>query len=266
MSPPNEQITAQALRIDGVSDQDPEGRIPLAQLINGTTGRIPRWSNFPSKPGEDTKLFVYWAQPDDKEIYRNTYTSVDDMPEFLFPITPQDMSVDGTAYIHYLLVHGPNNNPDPSPRRKLTIDHTQVPVPTLAEPTFPDSNLWGYLNCASPVPIWEKVRVEIAPESIFSGQDECVLEWQGFGTLNGSPPALTPIYQFRKTLSDSEAVNGFVMEIPFVPYVKPMVDKDSGIAQYTIYRNGIPKGISKKGLVKIDRIIPGEEEPCGGFA
>jgi len=265
MSSPNEQITAQPLRIDGVSDQDPEGKIPLEQLINGTTGRIPRWADFPDQPGEYTDLVVFWVQPNDREIYRNRYTPADDRPEFTFLITPQDMSVDGIAYIHYLLTKH-DGNTDPSPVRRLTIDHTPVLVPTLAEPTFPDSNLWGYLNCTSPVPIWEKVRVAIAPESIFSGQDECVLEWQGFDTLNGSLPALTPVYEFRKTLTSSEAVNGFVMEIPFVPYVKPMVNNDSGIAQYTIYRNRIPIAKSYKGLVKIDRVIPGEEMPCGGFA
>ncbi|WP_431481199.1 hypothetical protein [Pseudomonas thivervalensis] len=263
MSQPNEQITAQPLRIDGVSDQDPEGRIPLEQLTNGTTGRIARWADFPDQPGEYTDLFVFWAQPNEREIYQNRYTPADDRPEFTFPITPQDMSVDGVAYIRYLLIKH-DGNEDRSPVRKLTIDHT--PAPSLAEPTFPDSNLWGYLNCTSPVPIWEKVRVAIAPQSIFSGQDECVLEWQGFGSLNGSPPALTSVYEFRKTLSDSEALNGFVMEIPFVPYVKPMVNNDSGVAQYTIYRNGVPKGKSKKGLVKIDRMIPGEAMPCGGFA
>ncbi|TWC17616.1 hypothetical protein FBY06_1176 [Pseudomonas sp. SJZ085] len=263
MPQPNEQITALPLRIDGVDDQDPEGWIPLEQLTNGTIGRIPRWADFPDTTGQYTDLFVYWAQPNDREIYQRRYLPADDRPEFTFPISPQDMSVDGIAYIHYLLIKH-DGNKDPSPKRKLTIDHT--PAPTLTAPKFPDSNLWGYLNCSSPVPIWEKVRVEILPESIFRGQDECVLQWQGFDTLNGSPPALTPVYEFRKTLSDSEAINGFIMEIPFVPYVRPMVDSDSGVAQYTIYRNGIPKGRSGKGLVKIDRIIPGEEQPCGGFA
>lgn len=262
MSKPNEQITAVILRIDGVSDQDQEGRIPLEQLTNGTTGRIPRWVNFPVQPGEYTDLFVFWRQPNDLTIFDRRYFPADDRPEFTFSITPQVMSTDGVAYIHYLLVKH-DGNLDPSPLRKLTIDHT--PAPTLAEPTFPDANLWGYLNCTSPVPIWQKVRVEIKPESIFSGQDECVLEWQGFSTLNGSPPALTPVYEFRKIISDSEAINGFVMEIPFVPYVKPMVDSDSGVARYAMYRNGALRGRSKAGVVKIDRVIPGEEEPCGGF-
>lgn len=270
MAQPKSQVRAVALRIDGVSDLDPEGRIPLEQLTNGTTGRITRWADFPAQPGIYSELTVYWKQPinppTETVIFNNRYYQVDDQPEFTFSITPLMMSVDGTAEIRYLLVHSANSNFDPSPIRKLTIDHTPVLVPTLAEPTFPDSNLWGYLNCASPVPIWEKVRVLIAPESIFSRQDECVLEWQGFSSLNGSPPALTPIYEFRKTISDSEAINGFVMEIPFVPYVKPMVNNNSGIAQYTVYRNGVPKGKSKMGLVRIDRIIPGEPIPCGGFA
>ena len=100
---------------------------------------------------------------------------------------------------------------------------------------------------------------------MFAVLDECELEWQGFETLNGVPPALTPVYKFKKTISGSEPINGFVMDIPFDPYVKPLVDNDSGIAQYTIYRNGIPVYKSHKGLVKVDRTIAGNPIPCGGL-
>lgn len=268
MSQPNEQITAAPVRIDGVSDHDLEGRIPLEQLINGTTGRIPRWPNFPGppapgEPADYTILYVYWMQNNVvTEIFKQTYTYVDDRPEFTFPLTPQQMSVDGPAVLHYLL-EGRNGNPDRSPDRKLTIDHT-LPS-TLREPEFPDVNPNGYLNCDSSPPIWEKVRIEILPESIFRHLDECVLQWQGFSTLNGAPPALTPVYEFRKTISGSEVTDGFIMEIPFDPYVRPMVENDSGIAQYIICRNSVPVGKSHKGLVKIDRTIPGKP-PCGGAA
>lgn len=266
MSQPNEQITAAPLKVDGVSDLDPDGRIPQEQLIKGTTGRIPRWPNFPAPPApgqtaDYTILYVYWRQSGDTtKIFEQTYTHVDDRPEFTFPITPQQMSVEGTAFLYYLL-EGSNGNPDPSPERKLTIDHTLLP--TLGEPKFPDVNFEGYLNCTSSPPISEKVRIEIFSE-LFEALDECVLEWQGFATLNGAPPELTPVYKFSKVIDQSDADNGFIMEIPFDPYVRPMVDKDSGVAQYTIYRNSIPVALSHEGLVKIDRIRVGEDEPCGG--
>ncbi|MDU9023265.1 hypothetical protein LOY64_18655 [Pseudomonas corrugata] len=256
----NEQTKAAPLLIDGIANTEP-ARVPRDVLFNGTTGRVPRPLGFPTQPGEDIKLTVYWEQPNKTEIFQRTYTSADSQPEFPFPITPQQMSVDGQAIIYYEWLA---DNPDNSPRRTLIIDHTLVP--TLEEPDFPDRNLYGYLNCSSSPPIWEKIRVQIGPESVFEELDECVLEWQGFGTLNGAPPALTPLYEFRKILTRDEALNGFIMEIPFDPYVKPMMNNDSGRAQYTIIRNNVPIAKSKAEVVKIDRIIPGQDEPCGGFA
>lgn len=266
MPPPNQQFIAAPLKIDGVSDLDPDGRIPLEQLTNGTTIRIPRWLRFPEppKPGEPTPfsiLRVFWIQnSNETKIFEKTYTYVDDQPEFPVPLLPQQMSVDGIAYIYYQL-EGFDGNLDPSPQRKLTIDHTVLP--TLREPEFPDANTNGYLNCSSETPIWEKVRVMILPEAIFQALDKCVLEWQGFETLNGNPPELTPLYKFEKTLSAGEAVGGFVMEIPFEPYVRPMVNDDSGVARYTVFRKDIPLARSHTGLVRIDRTRPGDD-PCGG--
>ena len=104
MPQPNQQITAAPLRVDGVSDLDPDGRIPLQQLINGTTGRIQRWANFPAppapgQPADYTILYVYWRQNNvETEIFKETYTHVDDKPEFTFPLTPQQMITDGTAF------------------------------------------------------------------------------------------------------------------------------------------------------------------------
>jgi hypothetical protein len=262
----NEQVTAAGLRIDGVSESDPAGRIPWEQLINGTTIRIPRWDRFPDRPGRFTILHIYWTQNSvEEEIYTQTYTQVDDKPEFTFPLTPQRMSVDGAAFIHYVL-EGFDGNKDPSPIKTLTIDHTFVP--SLKSPGFPDASIWGYINCTprypeSP-PVWEKIRLQISAELIFREFDEFVLEWQGFSTLNGSPPALTPLHELRRTLSESDAENGFVFDIPFDPYVRPMFDNDSGIARYTIVRSGVPVAKSYDGLVKIDRIISGESIPCGG--
>jgi hypothetical protein len=266
MSQRNQQITAAPLTIDGVSELDPEGRIPLEQLTNGTTIRISRWPRFPvpPEPGKPTPfsiLRVFWIQDGSKTtIFEKTYTYVDDQPEFPVPLSPQQMSVDGVAFIYYEL-EGYDGNLDPSPQRKLTINHTVLP--TLREPEFPDVNFDGYLNCSSDTPIWEKVRVRVLPEVIFQAFDKCVLEWQGFGSLNGSPPELTPLYKFEKTLNESDAVGGFVMEIPFEPYVRPMVNDDSGLAKYTVFRNGIPLAKSHTGVVKIDRTLPGKP-PCGG--
>ncbi|WP_085657002.1 hypothetical protein [Pseudomonas sp. B11(2017)] len=255
------QITAAPLTIDGVSELDPDGHIPRDVLIAGTIGRIPRWPNFPADPDDFTILRVYWRQDGaTDEIFTATYTQADDRPEFTFPITPEQMSVDGTAVIYYEL-EGFNGNLDPSPERKLTIDHELAP--TLRAPEFPDVNFYGYINCSSAPPVWERIRVKILSEPVFLNGDECVLQWQGFDSLNGSPPVLTPVHEFRRTLSPADVSNGFVIDIPFDPYVRPMVDNDSALAQYTLFRAGVSFRKSRKGLVKIDRTLPGSP-PCGG--
>lgn len=264
MSQPNEQVTAAPLRIDGVSDLDPEGHIPLEQLTNGTTIRIPRWPRFPGPPdpGEAPHfsiLYIYWNQNSvETLLYERTYTYVDDRPEFTFPLTAQQMSAEGTALIYYVL-EGYDGNYDRSDRRQLTIRHAR-----LNPPEFPSATLNGYLNCDTLPPIWEKILIGILPETVFRERDELILEWQGFATLNGEPPELTPKYEIPKTLSVNDASKGFIMEIPFVPYVKPMVDEDSAVAQYRLVRNGIVVARSEKGYVKIDRKLSGSP-PCGGW-
>ncbi|QXH97767.1 hypothetical protein HV782_014320 [Pseudomonas monsensis] len=272
MKPFNGQVTAAGLRIDGVSESDPTGRIPLEQLINGTTVRIPRWDRFPVAPvpGEPITfsiLRLYWTQKGNKDlIFEKTYTYLDDQPEFTIPLTPEQMSIDGTASIHYVL-EGYDGNYDDSPIKNLTIDHTISP--SLEAPFFPDADFWGYISCIpfypdSP-PIWEEIRLIIYAESIFEENDKLVLQWQGFSTLNGKPPELTPLHEFSKTLTKVEAENGFIFDLPFDPYVKPMFNNHSGIARYTIFRNNVPIARSYNGLVKIDRTVSGEEEPCGGW-
>ncbi|MBC8997536.1 hypothetical protein IAI51_13455 [Pseudomonas sp. N40(2020)] len=267
MPGPNEHVTAAGLKIDGVSESDSEGRVPLEQLINGTIIRIPKWDRFPNGPDRFSILHIFWLQNNvEKEIYTEIYTEVDDQPEFTFPLTPQQMREDGVAFIYYIL-EGYDGNDDPSPIKKLTIDHA-LPL-TLKAPGFPDANKSGYIGCTpynpdSP-PIWVCIRLKISAELVFREFDEFVLEWQGFPNLNIAPPPLTELFRLTKTLSLTDTRDGFFFEIPFEPYVRPMFDEHSGTAQYTIVRNGVPFARSIKSYVKIDRVIDGEPIPCGGF-
>lgn len=267
MSKPDQQITAAPLKIDGVSDIDP-AKIPFEVLISGTVGRLPAWPNFPVQPAPGQPadyyiLHVYWFQNgNETEIFTETYTYLDYKPEFTFSITPEHMSVDGSALLYYIL-EGRNGNEDPSPKRSLIIDHTLVP--SLHGPEFPDANIHGELNCYSLTPVSQKIRVKILPESVFTDQDEFELDWQGFASITGVPPALTPIHKFKKTITGSDPANGFIVDIAFDPYVKPMVSGHSGAAQYAICRNGVPVYRSRRSVVKIERMIAGEPIPCGGF-
>lgn len=262
----HQQITAAPLSVDGVSNSDPDGNIPPDLLINGTIGRIPRWSHFPQppapgQPADYTILRVFWRQDGVvTTIFTDTYTYVDDRPEFTFPIAPQQMIVEGIAFLYYEL-EGRNGNTDPSDsERKLTIVHAG-----LMKPVFPDTTPLGYLNCNSPKPVWEGVNVKINPDPRFRERDECILTWQGFSNLNGTGDELTPLHEFRKIITSDEASRGFIVFIPFDPYVRPMIDDDSGVARYSMYRSGVRIGKPAGEFVKIDRIIPGSP-PCGGPA
>ncbi|WP_262137090.1 hypothetical protein [Pseudomonas sp. Marseille-Q5117] len=263
------QLTAEPFTLDGISSSDPDGHVPPDILINGTKGRIPRWANFPQKPlpGEDedyTELYVCWEQSSKTtEIFNDRYTYINDKPEFEFDLTAEHMIEDGVAEIYYVLV-GRNGNPDESPTRKLTIVHALTP--TLRPPAFPNADLYGYINCDTDPWVGEKIRVQIVPEAanIFQYEDVCVLIWQGFATLNGSLPVLTPQHTFREIIDGDKPVKGFVIDIPFDPFIRPMFDKHSAIARYTILRRGVPIYASHPGLVKIDRIEPGCPVPCGG--
>lgn len=263
------QPTASPFTLDGISPTDPDGKVPPDILINGTTGRIPRWANFPQKPNpgdvaDYTDLYVYWEQNSTTtEIFSDRYTYVDDKLEFEFSLTAEAMKEDGTAYIYYLL-RGENGNPDESPPRKLTIVHALKP--TLRGPTFPDANPNGYINCDTVPFVGEKIRIQIIPEAvdIFENLDVCELEFQGFATLNGAPPALTPLHMFRKVIDGDEPAKGFMIDIPFDPYIRPMFDRHSAVATYRILRQGVPIYASHPSLVKIDRIKAGCPEPCGG--
>lgn len=263
--PPDQQITAVALKIDGVSDLDPEGYVPSDILIDGTLIRIPRWSRFPPPPapGEAAKytiLHIYWQQNNaETEIVTKTYTYVDDQPEFTFPLTPQQMSSNGTAFIRYVL-EGFDGNDDPSPVKKLTILHA-----SLSAPVCPDVDIWNTLHCYSDPPVSEKIRVRVNPESVFAPFDDFVIEWQGFATRDGKPPALTQLFKFNKKIDANEAVTGFVFDVLFDPYIRPMFDNHSGRARYIIFRNGTPIYKSSDVVVLIHRKIAGEPVPCGGY-
>ncbi|WP_434589034.1 hypothetical protein J3Q09_14790 [Pseudomonas sp. R4-83] len=268
--PQRTRPTALPFTLDGVDASDPDGIVPQEILENGTIGRVPRWANFPQPPApgdpaDYTILYVFWEQNSEIiEIFKETYTYIDDKPEFVFSLTAEHMEKNGIASIYYCL-EGRNGNPDPSPPRKLTIVHP--PKPTLREPAFPDANINGYINCSTMPRVWEKIRVEIVPETagIFEELDECVLVWQGFDCLGAGGAPLTPRYTFDKTIIGDESVKGFIIDIPFDPYIRPMVDNDSATASYTIFRRGVPVHVSHRGLVKIDRVRVGEPEPCGGY-
>ncbi|WP_349745897.1 hypothetical protein [Pseudomonas frederiksbergensis] len=263
--PPVEVLVYDAPTVLGVDENDPEGYIPPDLLLKGIDVRVPIWRE-QSPDGEQDTLIVELKRNGAVEFTSTTlYTTPISESEFIITIGPEYLLNDGVVEVSYMTRNW-LSNPHPSLPRKLTIDHTPIPE-NLTEVGFPDVNLYGYLNCDTVPPIWEGVEVKIPPLPDFCRVgDICTLEWFGYLSLNGSGSPIAGTYKRidKRLLSDQEIQNGFSVTIePYRPHIEPMQDRASAVANYTLYRGTRKIGASFKEIVKIDRVIPGEELPCG---
>src|SRR5690606_8300802 len=119
-------------------------------------------------------------------LYTESYSPP--QPPFLyFNLTAAHLATDGVALLSYQVWKGGGGISDPSPERKLTIDHT--PILVLNEPTFPHATIWGYLNNKTVPPLTSGATVLIpTANSPAADGDTAKLYWQGYSSLNGSGP------------------------------------------------------------------------------
>ncbi|WP_456022552.1 hypothetical protein [Pseudomonas protegens] len=255
--------------VDGVPDSDPDGRLPAQVLLNGGVARVPRWPIYADAPGKTDLLEVFWRPDGDVaiRIYNDPKVGPITETEFMIPLDKGLFQNDGIAFLYYRVSPQPFGNPLTSQEKKLTIDHSVIPLPILLKPSFPDVDFYGYLNCDTENPIWEGVYVKV-PFQNFRENDVCELSWRGFSKLTnseefyveGSAGELTHII----SLDESGNREGFKLPpIPFSPYLEELIDKCSVTAQYKIKSNGSYIGQSLLNLAKIDRIEAGSSVPCG---
>jgi hypothetical protein len=248
-------------RVQGVDPADPAGKLPENAKQNGIVCIIPRWPAFPTNERIDrVEIFIVGNSV---PIAQRDYGVADDAAEFLIPIGPTLLPDLPTFEIMYT-VRSVNNTTSPS--RRLTFASQKV----LKEATFPDANLWGYINCTKNNPqdpeslyVWEGVRILIPFDDRFKLWDVIELVWQGWDSLNGSGTALTPKVTFTESVTD--VINKKPVSIvirPFDPHIEPLRDKDSATVSYLLLRSGVPIFSSFTGLVKIDRVIPGISGFC----
>jgi hypothetical protein len=153
-----------------------------------------------------------------------------------------------------------------SPSRRLTF----APPKVLKEVTFPDANVWNYINCTKNNPqdpdslyVWEGIRILVPFDDRFQLWDVIKLVWQGWDSLNGSGTALTPKVTFTESVTD--VINKKPVSIvirPFVPHIEPMRNNDCATVSYLLLRNGVPIFNSFTEVVKIDRVISGSSGFC----
>lgn len=255
-------ILAAPLSVEGVDDSDLEGYVSREILRNGTRIIIPYWPS----PLNDDELWITLLQNGTEQ---RLYTEFLDPPQanFLyFRLTPQHLANDGIAFLSYKVWKASGGTPDPSPPRKLTIDHT--PLLSLDEPRFPHATLWGYLNNKTVPPLTSGATVALpASTGIALRGDTARVHWKGYLSKNGSTdPVAGTEGVFDKQLLQQDVDQGYEQVVPFDPYIQLLYDDDSALAYWQLYRGGQLIGESKKSLVKIDRVTPGESGLAGQTA
>lgn len=263
----NKPLIYEAPRVNGVldADIDPEGHIPLSLLLKGIDVVVPLWPEPAKEPGEEDTLTICFEQTGQTPVrIPNTYKPEDMRPEFIIRIGPEHLKNNGVGELWYELVNSAEN-PSESFKRRLTIDHTPVPE-DLKEAKFPHANLQGYLNCSTVPPLWEGVTVQIPSLPGFQVGDRCEVLWRCYSSLNASGVEMSRARKrvIRPSLSDQDIREGYSLVIePYDVHIKSMVNNDSATVVYRVFRGTKLVGSSNVALVKVDRIISGEELPCG---
>lgn len=255
-------LFAVPLEIEGVGA---DGVLPPVASTEGARLLIPKWPN-PSVIIGNSDLLEIWVTESGAStetlFYSNLFPVPVTVPNF-FLLPAQYLQRNGNIVLRYRVTQGDSGNEDTSLPQTFIV---RRPVPVnLEEPTFPNTTLWGYLNCSSSPKVWEAVHIKVPVQpGRFSLGDECVLGWEGFSGLNGVKPIPGTALQVSKTLTKTDVDEGplFVLgNDKYEQYIKP-IEYGSALARYTLFRNGIALGGSAVGLLKIDRTLPGKP-PCG---
>jgi hypothetical protein len=254
-------LFAAPLRIEGVGA---DGVLPPAASTDGARLLIPMWPD-PSVNIGNSDLLEIWVTESGAStetlFYSNPFPVPVTIPNF-FLLPAQYLQRNGNIVLRYRVTQGDSGNEDTSLPQPFIV---RRPVPVnLEEPTFPNTTLWGFLNCDSSPKLWEAVHIKVPAQSgRFSLGDECVLDWEGFDSPNGGRwekgiPGTA--LQVSKKLTQTDVDEGplFVLgNDKYEQYIKPM-EFASALARYTLFRNGIALGESAVGLLKIDRRRSGQ--------
>lgn len=247
------------LSVEGVDDSDPAGHVSREILLKGTRIVIPYWV----EPEVDDELWVLLFQNGNEQKLYKSFISPPQAPFLYFDLTPQHLATDGIAFVYYKIWKGSGGTDDPSPERQLTIDHT--PLLELSEPWFRHATFWGYLNNNTKPPLTSGATVVIpAFTNVAVPGDVAKVHWRGYSSVNGSGPEVPGTYGFwDKPLSAVDIANGFDHVVPYQPHIRQLFDNDSAIVICQLFRGGRLIAESKKSLVRIDQVTPGESGPSG---
>jgi len=115
----------------------------------------------------------------------------------------------------------------------------------------------SYLTCDSRPAICHGVRWTIDPDPLMRVNDQLVFDWQGFARNNGEEPIDGTEFEQQITLTAEHLRDGVVVTVlPWDTKIAPMVRFSSASANYYLRRGGGLIGVSRTGLVRIDRLTP----------
>ncbi|MBK5395666.1 hypothetical protein JFU47_02780 [Pseudomonas sp. TH39(2020)] len=269
-------VLARPFTVEGVDPSDPTAQLPPDASTNGVYLNIPLWDSPSIEAGNSDLLEIWVLEPgvtDETRFYSNAFPVPVTIPA-RFHLPPQYLQREGEISLRYRVTLGDNGNEDTALPQRFTLKR-QVPT-NLAKPVFPNATPWGYFHCCSVPRMWVELLVRVpAQPGRFSKDDECVLDWEGFYTLNAVRAIPGTVGRFVKTLTEQDADSpiGFDFVLgadKFEQYIAPMGKKEprpdgttgSAKASYTLYRGGIAIGRSTVGLAKFDRVVPGESFHC----
>ncbi|WP_439878585.1 hypothetical protein [Pseudomonas prosekii] len=259
----NSDVLAVPLTVDGVAVDDPEGLIPYQLLIDGTVARVPRWQDYTTVDSRSDRLVVTWQQNGiSTVVFDERFRGPIVQLEFEIPLTPQLMSLDGVAFLDYV-VFDADENRDPAERPlRLTIDHSQRPIQKLEVVSFPHATRWGYLNCATRPELKDGVTIEVPPQVHGEPGDTCKLQWQGYKNLNATIIVDEAFAVVSKVIGRDDLDYGFKVVLPFRPALPALIDNASATVTIMFFRGGRLIAQSAPEVIRIDRKIPGEVLPC----
>jgi hypothetical protein len=272
-------LFARAFTVEGVDPNDPTAQLPPDASTKGVYLNIPMWEG-PSVCIGKSDLLEIWVLEPGVLLERLFYSNLFPVPVTIparFHLPAQYLRREGEISLWYRVTLGENGNPDTALPQRFTLKR-QVPT-NLAKPVFPSATLWGYFICCSVPRMWDEVKVRVpAQPGRFSEDDECILDWEGFYTLNGvrAIPGTAGRFVKKLTKQDADSPIGFDFVLgadKFERYIAPMgkieikTDGKAGTtgsasARYTLYRGGTAMGQSDVGWAKFDRVVPGEIFHC----
>ncbi|MGW7774715.1 hypothetical protein ACTWM0_17410 [Pseudomonas machongensis] len=229
-----------------------ELRLPLPLYVGAEDGDV---------------LSLYWTQtlpPTNGVLKTKTIIQAElDAQDVRVQLLASEIAAPGTDGVFHAVytVRDLAGNESPYSRETVAAVVLGQGQGTYPEVAFPDADRNGYYLCEHKP--WEGIRARVPLARGFDVDDRIILLWEGFESFNGVGPIAGTKGRFEDRVEAADLTAGFldIRVQPYTPYIEAIV-AGSAIARYVVIKaTGLP-GLSRPGLVKIDRRLP-DGSRCG---